>query len=62
MATETRKNKSEFLQATIQHIDITRHNVVPVVEAMSHMAYSARDTARAASICRYLMRLQEELT
>jgi len=50
MATETRKNKSEFLQATIQHIDITRHNVVPVVEAMSHMAYSARDLARASDI------------
>ena len=29
MATETKRNKSEFLQATIQHIDITKHNVVP---------------------------------
>jgi len=48
--------KSELLQAPIQHIDITAHNVVPLVEAMSHMAYSARDTARAASIYDMMLR------
>ncbi len=42
--------KEELLARTIEHIDITRHNVVPLVESMQHMAYSARDLARAADI------------
>jgi len=49
-------SKSELLVAPIQHIDITEHNVVPLVEAMSHMAYSARDTARAATIYDMMLR------
>jgi len=48
--------KAELLQAPIQHIDITQHNVVPLVEAMASMAYSARDTARAASIYDMMLR------
>src|SRR5580658_8533018 len=40
--------KKELLKSPIQHLDIKQHNVVPIVDAMSHMAYSARDTARAA--------------
>src|SRR5216110_2104036 len=43
-------NKKDYLKQTIQHFDITRQNVVPVVEAMQHMAYSARDLHRAADI------------
>ena len=43
-------SKKEFLKDTIQHIDITKHNVVAVVEAMKHMAFTARDLARAADI------------
>src|SRR3984885_14195387 len=42
--------KKELLQQPIQHIDIKQHNVVPLVDAMQHMAYSARDLARAADI------------
>lgn len=42
--------KSDFLAATIEHIDITKHDIRPVVEAMSKMAFSARDLARAAEI------------
>src|SRR6185295_3095285 len=42
--------KREFLQDTVEHIDIKRHNVVPLVEAMQQMAFSARDLARAADI------------
>ncbi len=34
-------NKHAFLKDTIQHFDITKQNVIPVVEAMRHMAYSA---------------------
>jgi deoxyhypusine synthase len=35
------------LSQTIEHIDITRHNVVSLVDAMRDMAYSARDLNRA---------------
>jgi deoxyhypusine synthase len=44
------ETKQELLQKTIDHIDITKHNVVSVVEAMRSMAYSARDLSRAAEI------------
>ena len=45
-------SKQDFLShGTIEHIDITNNpGVVPVVEAMQHMAYSARDLHRAADI------------
>src|SRR5438067_5112618 len=42
--------KKEYLNHTIEHFDITKLNVVPVVDAMQHMAYSARDLHRAADI------------
>lgn len=42
--------RQQLLSQTIEHIDITRHNVVPLVEAMRNMAFSARDLARAADI------------
>lgn len=48
--------KKELLKSPIQHIDITQHNVVPLVDAMSSMAYSARDTARAAGIYEMMLR------
>jgi deoxyhypusine synthase len=44
------ETKQELLGKTIEHFDITRHNVIPVVEAMGKMAYSARDLSRAAEI------------
>ena len=34
----------------MRHIDIREHNLVPLVESMRSMAYSARDLARAAEI------------
>lgn len=43
-------NKKTYLANTIQHIDVSKHNVVPLVEAMSQMAFSSRDLARAADI------------
>ena len=42
--------KQELLQATIQHIDIKAHNVVPMVDAMENMAFQARNLARGAKI------------
>lgn len=50
--------KSDFLKETVQHIDIKKHNVVPLVDAMREMAFSARDLARAADI--YQMMLEDK--
>src|SRR3989440_827432 len=50
--------KSDLLVDVVEHIDIKKHNVVPLVEAMSKMAFSARDLARAADI--YDAMLREE--
>src|ERR1700735_4269858 len=56
--------KKQLLDRPIQHLDIKQHNVVPLVDAMQHMAYSARDTARPARSPRpppsiYDMRLRD---
>jgi deoxyhypusine synthase len=48
--------KKELLTTPIRHIDIAAHNVVPLVDAMASMAYSSRDTARAASIYERMLR------
>jgi deoxyhypusine synthase len=48
--------KKELLQRPILHLDIKQHNVVPMVDAMGQMAYSARDTYRAANIYDMMLR------
>src|SRR5229473_4678184 len=48
--------KKELLDRPIQHLDLKQHNVVPLVDAMHNMAYSARDTARAANIYDMMLR------
>jgi deoxyhypusine synthase len=48
--------KSELLVEEVEHIDIKEHNVVPLVEAMSKMAFSARDLGRAATIYDQMIR------
>jgi deoxyhypusine synthase len=54
--TDWKPSKQELLQATIEHIDIKRHNVVPLVESMQSLAFSARDLARAADIYDRMLR------
>jgi deoxyhypusine synthase len=48
--------KKELLNRPVQHIDIKQHNVVALVDAMDHMAYTSRDLARAASIYERMLR------
>jgi deoxyhypusine synthase len=50
------KTKKELLSKTIEHIDITKHNPVSLVDAMQHMAYSARDLYRASDIFDRMLR------
>jgi deoxyhypusine synthase len=52
-------DKHEYLKDKIQHISIEQHNVVPLVDSMRHMAFSARDLARAADIYNRMLRDQE---
>ena len=42
--------KDELLKDEIKHLDIKEHNVVPLVESMSKMAFQARNLSRAAEI------------
>jgi deoxyhypusine synthase len=42
--------KAELLKDPVQHIDITKYNVVPMVDAMNEMAFQARNLARGAKI------------
>jgi deoxyhypusine synthase len=55
-ASQWNPSKQELLQQTIEHIDIKRHNVVPLVESMQSLAFSARDLARAADIYDRMLR------
>src|ERR1700692_3443626 len=55
----TNPKKKEYLKQTIEHIDITKQNVVPLVDAMQHMAFSARDLHRAAEIYDRMLRDKE---
>src|SRR5215470_8339453 len=43
--------KKKLLSRKIRHIDITANNVVPLVDSMKAMAFSARDLNRASEIC-----------
>jgi deoxyhypusine synthase len=42
--------KKYLLKEPIKHVDIKKLNAAPIIEAYSHMSFSARDTARAAEI------------
>ena len=53
---EAMPTKKELLDRPIQHLDIKQHNVVALVDAMQHMAYSSRDLYRAASIYERMLR------
>jgi len=50
--------KSDYLREVIEHIDIKKHNVVPLVDSMENMAFTARDLNRAANI--YDMMLKDK--
>jgi deoxyhypusine synthase len=42
--------KQEYLKDKVVHLDITQHNVVPLVEAMGKTAFQARNLHRASEI------------
>jgi deoxyhypusine synthase len=48
--------KAEYLRETVEHYNLTCCDVVPLVEAMGRMSYSARDLYRAADIFDRMLR------
>ena len=42
--------KKDFLKETIEHIDIKKYNVIPMIDAMKNMAFQARNLNRGAEI------------
>lgn len=52
----TMQGKKDFLKEVIKHIDIKKHNVVPIVDAFEHMAFSSRDLNRASKIYDTMLR------
>jgi deoxyhypusine synthase len=46
----TMPEKTDYLARTVEHIDIAAIDVVPLIEAMRRMSFTARDLARAADI------------
>src|SRR5437660_1204604 len=42
--------KSELLSTPVEHIDITKFDARPIVDAMGHMSFTSRDLARATNI------------
>jgi deoxyhypusine synthase len=53
---EAMPSKAELLSQPIEHIDMTRHDVVALVDAMERMAFTARDLRRAAEIYDRMLR------
>ena len=43
-------DKKELLSQTIEHVDITGHDPVPLVEAMGRMAFSASNRSRPGRV------------
>ncbi len=52
-------NKKELLKTKIEHIDITEHDVVPLVEAMGKTAFTARTLFRASQIFDNMLKEKE---
>jgi len=48
--------KKDLLSKTVKHVDATKYDATPVIDAMRGMSFSSRDTARAADIAAMMLR------
>ncbi|WP_017931007.1 1,9-bis(guanidino)-5-aza-nonane synthase [Robiginitomaculum antarcticum] len=48
--TMTKNTKAQLLSNPVEHVDITKIDARPIIEAMSKMSFSSRDLARATDI------------
>ncbi|PMB54279.1 Deoxyhypusine synthase [Coxiella-like endosymbiont] len=51
--------KKELLQQTVEHIDITRFDARPILDAMDRMSFTSRDLARATQIFNQMLQDKE---
>ncbi len=51
--------KKELLQQTVEHIDITRFDARPIVDAMDRMSFTSRDLAKATQIFNRMLQDKE---
>lgn len=51
--------KGKLLQRAIEHIDITRFDARPLINAMDHMSFTSRDLARATRIFNQMLQDKE---
>ncbi len=52
-------DRAQYLSNTVEHLDITRTDVRPLIDQMSSTAFSARDLSRAASIYNAMLEDQD---
>ncbi|MCS7083021.1 MAG: deoxyhypusine synthase [Bacteroidetes bacterium] len=50
------RTKADYLREPIRHLDMSTFDAVPLIEAMEHMAFQARNLARAAKIYEQMLR------
>ena len=51
--------KTDILSKEVQHIDIKSFDSRPIIDAMAHMSFSSRDTAKAAEILNLMVNDKE---
>jgi deoxyhypusine synthase len=51
--------KSQLLQNSVEHIDITTFDARPIIDAMDKMSFTARDMAKAAEIFNKMLKDQK---
>lgn len=51
--------KEKLLQQAVEHIDITRFDARPLINAMDHMSFTSRDLARATRIFNQMLQDKE---
>ncbi len=47
--------KKDLLKETIKHIDISKIDAIPFIDAMRDMSFTSRDTANAADILQLMI-------
>lgn len=56
MLTNSPLNRTQLLSNPVVHLDMTRHDVTPLIHEMRSMSYTARDLARACEIYDRMLR------
>ncbi len=51
--------KKELLKRPVKHIDITKFDARPIIDAMDHMSFTSRDLARATEIFNMMLKDQK---